>query len=151
MCPYFFGLTTFYIFGQKFLQFFCSIFGKFERPKIHSEINSPLADPLKSGNLAKFGFRATHCGAARCAAILLSKSRRCSLYQESRHQVQLNRKKEMQKQSCSFCLSVGWIQVVLQAATVQLQHSNCYNTICLYYVADTYMPIGSMQQSNFTC
>ena len=130
MTAYFFGLTTLYIFGQKFLQFFIAFFGKLQTPKIHSEINSPLTDPLKSGNLAKFGFGATHCGAARCAAILLSKSRRCSLYQESRHQVQLNRKKEMQKQSCSFCLSVGWIQVVLQlAATVQLQHSNCYNTM----------------------
>ena len=29
MCPYFFDLTTFFIFGHKSLQFFCCNFGKF--------------------------------------------------------------------------------------------------------------------------
>ena len=43
-CLYLFDLTTFKIFGQKFLQFFCCIFGK--TPKFYSEINQPL-DPEK--------------------------------------------------------------------------------------------------------
>jgi hypothetical protein len=29
MCPYFFGLTTFYIFGKNFLQFFVAILENF--------------------------------------------------------------------------------------------------------------------------
>ena len=41
-CLYLFDLNTFQIFGQKFLQFFHCIFGKFQTPKIHSEINWPL-------------------------------------------------------------------------------------------------------------
>ena len=41
-CLYFFDLTTFQTFGQKFLQFVCCIFRKFQTPSFYSEITRPL-------------------------------------------------------------------------------------------------------------
>ena len=42
-CLYFVDLTTFYILGQKFVNFFVGFLEKFQISKRHSEINWPLA------------------------------------------------------------------------------------------------------------
>ena len=55
-----YNLTTFYILGQKFVNFFCWFFGKFKTKK-HSEINRPLVRKIVPWTYKKFRKKSRIC------------------------------------------------------------------------------------------
>ena len=155
MTAYFFGLTTLYIFGQKFLQFFIAFFGKLQTPKIHSEINSPL------------GFsRSTKVREPSQVRVSGYTLRCCSMRGHFTQQVTKMlsilgittsssvKSEERNAKIVVLLLSLSGVDIGSTAAS-------CYSSVatfqllqhyaCTMLLIHTCLQVRSMQQSNFTC